>query len=116
MGNTEHHPRQRGHRNSDASLLGLQVVDLKNASLLIKAGRLASAFGLYPLEYDDAENAFDRRPLGYTMNLPLRPDQASLHLYEIYWKSADAPLRFHCGGATGTLTACCPLSLRHSSH
>jgi hypothetical protein len=85
--------------------------DWKDAALLFKGGRLASAFGLYPLDYDDAKTPLIDIPLGYTMNLPLRPDQLPCSLYEIYWQSADDPLRFHCGGAQGARYGMLPVTL-----
>src|SRR4051812_21067738 len=51
------------------------AMTLSRASLLIKAGRLSSAFGIFPLEYDDAKMPLIDAPALYTGYLPLRPDQ-----------------------------------------
>jgi hypothetical protein len=85
--------------------------ELKTVSILIKAGRLTSAFGLYPLQYDDAKTPLIEVPLGYRMNLPLRPDQLACNLSEIYWQSADDPLTFRCGGANSASYGMLPVSL-----
>ena len=44
----------------------------KSATLLIKAGQLATAFGAFPLHYDDADNSLLDQPLSYStyLNLP----------------------------------------------
>ncbi len=42
---------------------------------VIKAGRLSSAFGSFPLHYDDADNPLLDQPLSYVQTLPLRHDQ-----------------------------------------
>ena len=43
-------------------------------SMVIKAGKLTSAFGAFPLRYDDAENPLLDQPLSYITDLPLDPD------------------------------------------
>jgi hypothetical protein len=47
----------------------------EKTSLVIKAGRLTSAFGAFPLHYDDADNPLLDQPLSYIQTLTLRADQ-----------------------------------------
>jgi hypothetical protein len=47
----------------------------KNTTVLVKAGQLASAFGSFPLRYDDAENPLLDERIGYATYLKLRADQ-----------------------------------------
>jgi len=47
----------------------------KSATLLVKAGQLVSAFGSFPLHYDDADNTLLDQPLSYSNYLKLPPLQ-----------------------------------------
>src|SRR5260370_29356795 len=51
------------------------AVRTEKTSVVIKAGRLSSAFGSFPLRYDDAENPLLDQPLSYIQTLTLRHDQ-----------------------------------------
>lgn len=73
--------------------------DFKSVSLLIKAGRLVSAFGLYPLEYDDAKSPLIEPPPLFTNNLLLRPDQIPCNIADLVSQSYDDDIQFHCGGS-----------------
>jgi hypothetical protein len=86
-------------------------IDFKSASLLIKAGRLASAFGLYPLEYDDAKSPLIDPPLLYTSNLLLRPDQIPCNLADVTSQSYDDDIQFHCGGSNAERYGMVPVTL-----
>jgi hypothetical protein len=79
-------------------------------AIMIKAGRLSSAFGAFPLRYDDAENPLLDQPLSYITELPIRGDQipcgvADLRAqnYGYVWNS--------CGGATGGGPGLVPVTL-----
>jgi hypothetical protein len=85
--------------------------DLRAASLLIKAGRLASAFGRYPLEYDDAKTPLIEPPALYGANLRLRPDQVPCNLGDVLRQSYDEGIQFHCGGATAERYGLVPVAL-----
>jgi hypothetical protein len=85
--------------------------DLKSASILVKAGRLASAFGLYPLEYDDARTALIEPPLPYTANLPLRPDQLPCSLSSVLYQDYEAGVRFKCNGPAQERQGIIPVTL-----
>jgi hypothetical protein len=71
-----------------------------NASLVFKAGQLSSAFGSFPLRYDDAQNPLIDQPLSYITEIPLRADQLPCGtrdvLRQYYGYVADS-----CGGAKG---------------
>jgi hypothetical protein len=45
------------------------------ASVVFKAGQLSTAFGSFPLRYDDADNPVLDQPLSYITEIPLRADQ-----------------------------------------
>jgi hypothetical protein len=47
----------------------------EKGALVVKAGRLTSAFGSFPLRYDDAANPLLDMPLPYGSYVPIRPDQ-----------------------------------------
>jgi hypothetical protein len=85
--------------------------DFKSASLLIKAGRLASAFGLYPLEYDDAKSPLIDPPPLYITNLLLRPDQIPCNIADVIWQSYDEGVQFHCGGSGAERYGMVPVTL-----
>ena len=72
---------------------------IRRASLLLKAGQLTSAFGSFPLQYDDAKTAFPDPPPGYVTNLPLRPDQLPCGVKDLLRQKYGADVDFYCGGA-----------------
>src|SRR5262249_8107174 len=80
------------------------------ASVVIKAGRLSSAFGSFPLRYDDAENPLLDQPLSYITTLTLRADQIPCGtndlLHQFYGSVAEG-----CGGASGRASGLVPVTL-----
>lgn len=68
-------------------------------SLLIKAGQISSAFGRFPIDYDDSKIPLINPPLAYTANLPLRADQLACGVEDIIWQSYDSGVAYHCGGS-----------------
>lgn len=67
------------------------------ASVSLRVGKLPSAFGAFPLRYDDAANPLLDQPLAYTY-LKLRPDQLPCGTAD--FSLAPGPdVEFHCGGA-----------------
>ena len=85
--------------------------DLKSASILVKAGRLVSAFGLYPLDYDDAKTALIEPPPAYTANLPLRPDQLPCNLFNVLYQGYEDGVRFNCNGPVKNRRGIVPVTL-----
>src|SRR5262245_58009064 len=73
----------------------------EDSALVVKAGELPSAFGSFPLRYDDTVNPLLDQPLGYGYIVKLRPDQLPCgggdlmhqHSYPLY-------IEHYCGGAT----------------
>jgi hypothetical protein len=51
------------------------TVQRGHSTLVIKAGQLVSAFGFFPLRYDDMDNPVLDQPLAYITTLGLRTDQ-----------------------------------------
>lgn len=74
----------------------------KNRALMVKAGRLISAFGSFPLRYDEADNPLLDQPLPYSSYLPLRADQLPCDVGDLLEQSEygyGRNVRFWCGGA-----------------
>ncbi len=70
----------------------------EKTSVVFKAGRLASAFGAFPLHYDDADNILLDQPLSYIQTLTLRNDQLPCGVkdltqqnYGYVWNSCGGP-------------------------
>jgi hypothetical protein len=68
-------------------------------SVMVKAGRLTSAFGAFPPHYDDADNPLLDQPIPYSAYLKLRADQLPcgvrdlLHQRYVSFRQACARLR-----------------------
>ncbi len=65
-----------------------------------KAGKLASAFGSFPLRYDDVLNPLLDSPPSYSRYIGLRPDQLPCGVNDLLRQRSYAFVRFSCGGAT----------------
>lgn len=81
------------------------------ATLVIKAGQLSSAFGRFPLEYDDAKTLFVNSPPVYISNLPLRPDQRPCGVVDLVSQSYGADVDFDCGGSISERYGLSPVTL-----
>lgn len=91
------------------AFLGYQVRTEKT-SWVFKAGRLSSAFGSFPLHYDDAENPLLDQPLSYIQTLTIRPDQLACGVNDLLsqyygWVSNS------CGGVAGEAEGLTPVTL-----
>jgi hypothetical protein len=82
-----------------------------NASLLVKAGQLSSAFGSFPLQYDDAKTAFPDAPPGYVTNLALRPDQLPCGVKDLLSHKYGNDVDYDCGGAHSDAYGIFPVTL-----
>lgn len=91
------------------AFLGYSVRSGKNA-LVIKAGRLATAFGSFPLRYDDAENPVLDQPLSYITQLPIRADQIPCGVRDLQSQSYGY-VENYCGGAAGYGNGLVPVTL-----
>jgi hypothetical protein len=70
------------------------------ASIVIKGGKLASAFGSFPLRYDDTENPLLDQPLSYVTQLRLRPDQLPCGVSDLLHQAAYYyEVNHYCGGS-----------------
>jgi len=91
------------------AFVGYQIQKEKT-SVVFKAGQLSSAFGAFPLHYDDADNALLDQPMSYMASLTLRNDQlpcgvADLRRQQYGWVSNL------CGGAAGADEGLTPVTL-----
>jgi hypothetical protein len=80
-----------------------------STTLVLKAGKLVSAFGSFPLRYDDLDNPVLDQPLSYIRELPLPANQilcGTNDLLAQHFGSAAG-----CGGAQGAASAITPVTL-----
>jgi len=84
---------------------------ISGASVLVKAGRLSSAFGLFPIEYDDAKMPLIDAPPLYTNYLPLRPDQMPCGVNDILSQTYGSEVEYGCGGPDVERYGMSPVSL-----
>lgn len=70
------------------------------ATVVFKAGQMVSAFGSFPLRYDDAENPLMDQPLAYITELPIRSDQLSCGTADLLWQYYGY-VWARCGGEAG---------------
>jgi len=73
-------------------------------SFVVKAGRLSSAFGAFPLHYDDAQNPLLDQPLSYIQITPLHDNQLACSV-------AVLVARKSCGGVVGGGYGMTPVTL-----
>ena len=91
------------------AFVGYQIRTEK-ATVVIKAGRLSSAFGAFPLHYDDADNALLDQPLSYIQTLTLRNDQLPCGVKDLLWQNYGYVSNL-CGGPGGGNEGLTPVSL-----
>ena len=67
----------------------------------IKLGKLPSAFGAFPLRYDDTANPLLDQPMSYAYRVKLRPDQLPCGVADLLHQREYAlDVHHYCGGAT----------------
>jgi hypothetical protein len=71
---------------------------VRKATWGFRVGQLSTAFGAFPLRYDDAANPLLDQPLPYTF-LKLRPDQLPCGMGDF---SPQPNVVFNCGGGTAS--------------
>ncbi len=91
------------------AFVGYQIRKEKT-TVVFKAGRLSSAFGAFPLHYDDADNALLDQPLSYVQTLTLRNDQLPCGVASLLWQNYGY-VSSGCGGAAGGGAGLTPVSL-----
>jgi hypothetical protein len=85
---------------------------IKRASVLVKAGQLASAFGSFPLHYDDADNSLLDQPLAYTAYLKLRADQLPCGVRDLLrQRGYQSEVSFYCKGSDEESYGLTPVTL-----
>ncbi|HEY7307613.1 MAG TPA: hypothetical protein VH601_26045 [Bryobacteraceae bacterium] len=85
--------------------------DGNGSSFLFKAGQLTSAFGLGPVEYDDARMPLVGPPPVYESHLPLRADQLPCGVRDLLWQSYGSEVKLHCGGSADESYGLAPVTL-----
>jgi hypothetical protein len=79
-------------------------------AVVVEAGKLSSAFGAFPLRYDDAQNPLLDQPLSYITEVPLRADQVACGtndlLRQFYGSVSES-----CGGVPGRGPGLTPVTL-----
>jgi hypothetical protein len=72
----------------------------QNFSVTFKAGQLASAFGSFPLRYDDMANPLIDQPIPYVSALKISPGQLPCGVSDLarQWASDQGGILFGCGG------------------
>ena len=83
---------------------------LENTSIVIKAGQLTTAFGSFPLRYDDTENPLLDQPLSYITQLPIRGDQLICNVADLR-KNSYGWVAGSCGGNGGWAGGLTPVTL-----
>src|SRR5580704_6672197 len=80
-------------------------------SVVVKAGQLSSAFGSFPLRYDDAENPLLDQPLPYIYDIGVTASQLPCGVKDLTSQGYGGSLWFHCGGAPGWQDGITPVTL-----
>lgn len=80
------------------------------ASVVLKAGRLSSAFGAFPPRYDDTENALLDQPLQYISQVGVSASQLPCGVKDLTSQEYGS-LWFYCGGAPGWTSGITPVTL-----
>jgi hypothetical protein len=81
-----------------------------NTAVVIKAGELSSAFGAFPLRYDDADNPLLDQPLSYITEVPLRTDQIPCGTSDLTHQNYGF-VNNSCGGTAGGGAGLTPVTL-----
>lgn len=79
-------------------------------SAVFKVGHLSSAFGSFPLHYDDSQNLVIDQPLTYITEIPLRADQITCGVTDQGHQSYGS-VGASCGGAAGRAPGLMPVTL-----
>ena len=81
-------------------------------SVMVKAGKLTSAFGAFPPHYDDADNPLLDQPIPYSAYFKLRADQLPCGVRDLLHQRYTAEAtQYACGGASGDSEGLTPVTL-----
>lgn len=84
----------------------------EDRELTVKIGKLPSAFGAFPLRYDETVNPLLDQPFGYGYIIKLRPDQMPCGVGDLLHQgSYPIYIEHYCGGATTERTGMTPVTL-----
>jgi hypothetical protein len=94
-------PEHETYAHALQGYLGYKT-SVRGAALTIKGGQMLSAFGAFPLRYDDNENPLLDQPLAFSTHVRIRPDQLPCSTVDLKSGSNFAvPINYKCGGAVG---------------
>lgn len=102
-------PEREWYVQAEQAFVGYQIRGEKT-TVIFKAGNLASAFGAFPLHYDDADNALLDQPLSYIEYLGLRNDQIPCGVADLLGQNPFNVMN-HCGGPPGGDEGITPVNL-----
>jgi hypothetical protein len=102
-------PDHEWYIQTDQAYVGYQIRGEKT-TVVFKAGQLASAFGAFPLHYDDADNPLLDQPLSYIQSLTLRDDQLACGVKGLMQQNYGN-VGSSCGGPWGANDGLTPVSL-----
>ncbi|MEO7144694.1 MAG: hypothetical protein ABI165_14440 [Bryobacteraceae bacterium] len=102
-------PRHQLH-NDVIQAFGGYSAHWGGASVVAKAGRMVSAFGSFPIRYDDAQNPLLDQPIGYVTEIPLRDDQLPCGVADLK-KQHYGSISLSCGGPAGEEDGLVPATL-----
>src|SRR5579864_7560505 len=83
----------------------------ETTSVVVKAGKLASAFGAFPLHYDDADNPLLDKPMPDAAYLKLRADQLPCGLADLLGQQSASSVNYACGGSSSSSEGLMPVTL-----
>ncbi|MBI4461141.1 MAG: hypothetical protein HY648_13930, partial [Acidobacteria bacterium] len=84
----------------------------ENKAFTVKFGKLPSAFGAFPLRYDDTANPLLDQPMSYAYPVKLRPDQYPCGVEDIVHQSTyNLHVEHYCGGSKEKRTGMIPVTL-----
>jgi hypothetical protein len=102
-------PEHEWYIQAAQAYVGYQIHGEKT-SVVFKAGQLASAFGAFPLHYDDADNALLDQPMSYEASLSLRDDQLPCGVVDLR-RQQYGYVTYLCGGAPGADEGLTPVTM-----
>jgi len=102
-------PERELYTDTIQAYVGYQT-RVRGTSLVVKAGQMVTAFGSFPLRYDDTQNPLLDQPLSYITELPLRSDQLVCNTKDLLWQYYGW-VNFGCGGKVGPSGGLTPATL-----
>lgn len=104
-----YYPGRELYTNTIQAFVGY-TTRTEKTTIVIKAGRLATAFGSFPLRYDETDNPLLDQPLAYVTQLPLRGDQLQCGTADLLWQYYGW-VEGSCGGRSGVGGGLTPVTL-----